>query len=150
MARRQNSIALKLERSWSDKEPEMRAADAKRYKLALEAKRSELLAAFQHREDIVIERSADEMDNLQLASQRELAISHLHMESSILKGVVAALSRIEDGSYGICRECEEPISPKRLQAVPWAAYCRSCQEAVDRGELEDETLDQELGLFAVG
>ena len=112
----------------------MRAREAKRYKSTLEAKRSELMAAFRHREDIVIERSADEMDNLQLASQRELAISHLDMEFPVLKSVVAALSRIEDCSYGICRECEEPIAPKRLQAVPWAAYCRSCQEAVDRGE----------------
>jgi len=128
----------------------LRAGDLKRYKSALETKRSELLAAFRRREDIVIERSADEMDNLQLASQRELAISHLHMEFPVLKSVVAALSRIEDGSYGICRECEEPISPKRLQAVPWATYCRSCQEAVDRGELDDETLDQELQVFEMG
>ena len=128
----------------------MRARESRRYKSALEAKRIELMAALRHRDEIVIERSAEDMDNLQLACQRELAISHLNMEFPVLKSVVAALSRIEEGVYGICRECEAPISQQRLQAVPWAAYCRSCQEAVDRGELDDETLDQELELSEVG
>jgi DnaK suppressor protein len=45
-----------------------------------------------------------------------------------LKQINEALERINDGSYGICAECEKPISPKRLQAVPWAKYCVTCQE----------------------
>jgi DnaK suppressor protein len=56
------------------------------------------------------------------------------------------LKRIEDGSYGLCLNCEEPISPKRMQALPWAAYCVPCHEAVDRGEIENEALDSELQL----
>ncbi len=39
-----------------------------------------------------------------------------------------ALERLEDGGYGTCMGCEKPISPKRLQAVPWAKYCVPCQE----------------------
>jgi DnaK suppressor protein len=42
--------------------------------------------------------------------------------------ITEALERIKDGSYGVCAECEKPISPKRLQAVPWAKYCVPCQE----------------------
>ena len=38
----------------------------------------------------------------------------------------AALKRIEDGSYGYCAECEEEISPARLDAVPYALLCRTC------------------------
>jgi DnaK suppressor protein len=45
-----------------------------------------------------------------------------------LKQINEALQRINDGTYGICGECEKPISPKRLQAVPWAKYCVQCQE----------------------
>jgi DnaK suppressor protein len=52
------------------------------------------------------------------------------------------LHRIDSGHYGICLECEEPISPKRLEAVPWARYCVSCQENIAAriadGELVDE------------
>jgi DnaK suppressor protein len=42
--------------------------------------------------------------------------------------VEEALVRVKEGTYGICQECEEPISPKRLQALPWAKFCVRCQE----------------------
>jgi len=41
-----------------------------------------------------------------------------------LRRIDAALKRIEDGSYGICPECGEDISPERLEVVPTAALCR--------------------------
>jgi len=40
------------------------------------------------------------------------------------------LHRIETEHYGICPECDEPISAKRLEAVPWARYCVTCQESM--------------------
>jgi DnaK suppressor protein len=45
-----------------------------------------------------------------------------------LKQINEALQRINEGTYGVCAECEKPISPKRLQAVPWAKYCVACEE----------------------
>ena len=42
------------------------------------------------------------------------------------------MERIEHSSYGVCLECEEPISPKRLKAIPWAERCIVCQEWADR------------------
>jgi DnaK suppressor protein len=39
---------------------------------------------------------------------------------------------MHDGTYGICLCCEDPISVKRLQAVPWAELCLGCQERSDR------------------
>tara|TARA_R110001599_G_scaffold328016_2_gene541205 strand:- start:236 stop:559 length:324 start_codon:yes stop_codon:yes gene_type:complete len=46
-----------------------------------------------------------------------------------LKAIDAALARIKDGTYGICVECGEPISPERLAVVPTAALCHSCAAA---------------------
>jgi DnaK suppressor protein len=43
----------------------------------------------------------------------------------------AALRRVDEGTYGICQECEEPINPRRLAAVPWASLCLRCQEVRD-------------------
>ena len=40
------------------------------------------------------------------------------------------MNPIDQGTYGICPECEEPISTKRLDAVPWARYCVTCQEQI--------------------
>jgi DnaK suppressor protein len=45
-----------------------------------------------------------------------------------IKAIDTALERLRSGRYGICEECEEPIPPNRLQAVPWARYCIHCQE----------------------
>ncbi|MDQ3041489.1 MAG: TraR/DksA C4-type zinc finger protein [Acidobacteriota bacterium] len=49
-----------------------------------------------------------------------------------------ALERIADKEYGECQNCEKEISPKRLDAVPWARYCLACQELVEQGLLEEE------------
>jgi len=43
-----------------------------------------------------------------------------------IKMIQAALKRIDDGSYGICVNCGEPISPERLDVLPHAPRCRYC------------------------
>ncbi|MFL6374261.1 MAG: TraR/DksA family transcriptional regulator [Pyrinomonadaceae bacterium] len=60
-------------------------------------------------------------------------------ESRQLTLIDEALLRIEDEEYGVCQNCEKDISPKRLQAIPWARYCIECQELVERGELDEDS-----------
>lgn len=59
-------------------------------------------------------------------------------ESKQLALVDEALLRIEDDEYGPCQNCEKPINPKRLAAIPWARYCLDCQQLLEQGLLEDE------------
>jgi DnaK suppressor protein len=114
----------------------------KEFQRILEAKKKELMAGGSDREEILIENAAEDFDRLQQQMNREVAIRNLDRESKLLKEVQAALSRIEDGTFGTCQRCEEDIPEKRLKALPWAAYCVSCQEQVDRlraaGEIVDE------------
>jgi DnaK suppressor protein len=98
----------------------------------LEHKVVELSLALRKLDGIAIEKSADEMDQIQNASERDLAMRHVDRDSALLRDVKAALRRISDGSFGTCIECESPISPRRLAAVPWALRCIQCQEIVDR------------------
>ena len=114
----------------------MKKTDIERYKTILEAKQAELSEGLRNREDIAIEKTPDALDEVQLAGERELAIRNLDRESNLLRSVRSALARIADGSYGICLHCEEEIKPKRLEAVPWAAYCIRCQEAADKNEFD--------------
>ena len=115
------------------------------YKKILETKRDELEHIVRNRDAITIEKSADALDEVQHASERELAIRNLDRESNLLRNVRSALRRIEDGSFGICLHCEEEISPKRIAAVPWAAYCIQCQEQADRNQAAgEESLDDLL------
>ena len=123
----------------------MTKSELEKYRTALEEKKAEIADALKNREDIAIEKTADAIDEVQLAGERELAIRNLDRESGLLRKVRAALARIQDGSYGICMHCEEEISPKRLKAVPWAPFCIRCQELADRHEFEaSEALDEFL------
>ncbi|HVG88169.1 MAG: TraR/DksA family transcriptional regulator [Gaiellales bacterium] len=51
----------------------------------------------------------------------------------LLAGIEAALQRIEDGTYGICERCGEPIDEARLEALPHATKCIECKRLEERG-----------------
>jgi DnaK suppressor protein len=119
----------------SKKEASMRTVsrnDSGGFQAILEQKWVELGHLLRYRDDIAIETSADEMDEVQYASERDVAIRHVDRDSATLREVQAALRRARDGSFGTCIDCESAISPKRLAAVPWAARCIRCQESADR------------------
>jgi DnaK suppressor protein len=101
-------------------------------KAALERKEAELAVMLRRRDGIEIQKSADQMDEIQYATERDLAISNVDRDSSLLRQVKAALLRIREDAFGSCVECESAIGPKRLVAVPWAARCIRCQEIADR------------------
>jgi DnaK suppressor protein len=124
----------------------MTKTEVNKFKKILEAKQEELEQIVRKRDAITIEKSADALDEVQHAAERELAIRNLDRESNLLRNVRGALRRIEDGSFGVCLHCEEEISPKRVAAVPWTALCIQCQEQADRHREEgnDEMLEEML------
>ena len=63
--------------------------------------------------------------------QRDLALREKNQQH--LAAVEAAIQRLDDGTYGRCLRCGEPIASERLAALPWAAHCIGCQRAVGRG-----------------
>jgi len=101
------------------------------FKKILEETLLELKPSFCKRDDIAIVRSADMLDEIQLAAARELATRNLERDARVSRDVRAALARIEDGSYGTCLNCEEEIVTRRLHALPWAPLCVDCQEHSD-------------------
>ena len=50
-----------------------------------------------------------------------------------LADVERALEKLEDGTYGICDSCGEPIGEERLEAIPWATLCISCARVRSSG-----------------
>ncbi len=63
---------------------------------------------------------------------RELDLADIERDAAEIHDIGAALHRIQDGHYGLCLDCGEPIDVERLQAYPSAKRCHSCQEAVER------------------
>ncbi len=119
------------------------------FQQVLERRESELVQVLRARDGIAIEKSADQMDEIQCASERDLAIRSADLESNLLRQVRAALRRIHDGSFGTCIECEWEISPKRLEAVPWAPRCIRCQDAAERDGQERPELENDPLVNAV-
>ena len=99
---------------------------------SLQRTKAELARVLRTRDGIEIEKSADQMDEIQNASERDLAIRNADRESNLLRQVSAALRRIQDGSFGTCIDCESEIGPRRLAALPWALRCIQCESAADR------------------
>jgi DnaK suppressor protein len=100
----------------------------------LDARETELKALLRDRDVIAVNLSADVLDQIQHAQEREMAIGNLERASSRLSEVRTALQRIQLGTFGICADCEEEISMKRLLAVPWTTSCIACREAADRSQ----------------
>jgi RNA polymerase-binding transcription factor len=113
----------------------MTTLDRKTLEAGLQRRAQELARTLAERNQIAVERAADVFDASLLATERESSARTLEQDFRLLRQVEAALERLRDGTFGICRRCEEEIAPKRLQAIPWATYCVSCQERAEGGEV---------------
>jgi|TARA_B100000929_G_scaffold259132_1_gene222731 DnaK suppressor protein len=49
-------------------------------------------------------------------------------DAKILQAIEEALGRLEQDTYGLCRDCGEKIAKARLQAIPWTRVCITCKE----------------------
>jgi len=111
--------------------------EVNRFRSILLARQAELESAVRDRDALAIDTSPDELDRIQHATEREMAIDNLERQSDRLRDVQAALRRIDGGTFGTCLDCEGGISLKRLAlkrlaAVPWTASCIVWQDAADR------------------
>lgn len=107
------------------------------YRKMLEAKRRELVDSYMKNKNYGKEANFDQgtqdlADRASTAYTKEFLYSLSNSERKILYMVEQALERIKQNAFGICQECEEKIGKKRLDAVPWAAYCINCQEQEEK------------------
>lgn len=111
----------------------MTQTDLATFRDVLRTKQTELME-MRGLESIAIERSADELEEADYKTARELAIAGLNRDATVRRSVASALLRIQDSCFGTCVHCGSEISKRRLAAVPWTPFCITCQEAADRGE----------------
>lgn len=87
---------------------------------------------------------SDEGDLSQQHHEEWIFLNRNTIDMRHLREINDALHRIDTDQYGMCMECEEPISAKRLDAVPWAKYCVTCQEAIAARIASGEVIEEEL------
>jgi len=112
----------------------MESANLEIYSRVLHAKQTELAGSHRNVDGIAVERTADSMDEVILANERDLALRSLTREACMCRLVAAALERLAAGTFGSCLQCGGQISDRRLQALPWAALCLECQEVADNAQ----------------
>jgi RNA polymerase-binding transcription factor DksA len=64
--------------------------------------------------------------------EQEFTLSLMQTEGGTLESIETALERIEDGLYGLCDECSQPISKTRLNAIPYAPHCIKCAQKLEQ------------------
>ena len=81
------------------------------------------------------EGSQDIADKATSSYAKEFLFSLSNSERDMLRLVDDAIARIGDRRFGVCVVCEDEMDKKRLEAVPWARHCISCQEKQEQGLL---------------
>src|SRR5690242_5041010 len=108
----------------------MTASDLKKYRQILEAKRDELLHAEPVRTPASEpgSKSGDWIDQSSQESDLHVRLALKQTDSKLLRAIEEAIHRLDQGTYGICMDCENEIPTVRLDAVPWTRVCIECKE----------------------
>lgn len=123
--------------------PKLPKATLAKHRRHLEALLEGIGAKIEHMEDSVLrgdaETSADEVDEFGSDSyHQEFQVGLIENEDVIRQLVTDALKRIDDGTFGACEACSAPIPARRLDALPYARYCVSCQQKAENDDLGEE------------
>jgi DnaK suppressor protein len=107
--------------------------DVETYRSALLNKRGELLGGtaakpLQWTMENNSGRQGDMADQAAGNNEVHIQLKLKQTDAKILQAIQEALGRIEAGTYGVCKDCGEPISEARLKAIPWTRSCITCKE----------------------
>jgi len=111
------------------KQAKARAKRPKNYRMLLLAKKSELSSNLRAKLETLAGPGGVALDDLApVFYDQSIALRINSLDYLQLKLIEAALARIDSEEYGVCMDCGNAISRGRLEAIPWAVRCVTCQE----------------------
>jgi DnaK suppressor protein len=112
----------------------MSPLDLKRYRDVLEKRRDEILAAAPARTPATEpgSKSGDWIDQSSQENDVHVRLALKQTDHKLFRAIEDAIHRVDQGTYGICIECENEIAPARLDAVPWTRVCIECKSKQDK------------------
>ena len=130
-------------------------AEIRKFKAMLLNKLTEILGNVTIMESEALHRDRSDLSNMPIhmadlgtdSYEIDNIIGLVDSERKILVEVNDSLSRIEDGTYGICEGRGEPIGKQRLKAIPWAKYCVACATLLEKGLLAKKKNQDYYGAF---
>ncbi len=121
------------------------AVDTERFRQTLLEERARVVGAIEYLHDEnpgsledetgeLVSGSADNhmADTATETFDRELDYTLEDNSEAVLAAINGALERIDAGTYGTCQRCGRPISPERLEALPYVELCIDCKRATER------------------
>jgi len=122
------------------------SSEIQKFKAMLLAKRDEILHNVTCMEAEALRRQRSDLSNVPIHMadvgtdnyEMENTLGLMDSERKLIREIDDAFSRIENGTYGTCEGRGEPISKERLEAIPWARYCVSCANLLEKGLLAEE------------
>jgi len=138
------------------------SAEIRKFKALLLAKRTEILGDVSCMENEALRRPRSDLSRMPIHMadvgtdnyEMEYILGLVDSERKLIMEIDEALQRIEDGTYGICEGCNEPIPKERLKAIPWSRYCvdyarliekglTGAEKSFDESNYDDETDDKQ-------
>ena len=110
------------------------------FRFLLIEKRKELLGNVSYMETDALHEDNSDLSNMPLHMadrgsdnyEQEFTLELMDSERKLLTEIYDALTRIEEGTYGLCENNAEPIPKPRLEAIPWARYCIACANLMEK------------------
>ncbi|XOF34859.1 MAG: RNA polymerase-binding protein DksA [Candidatus Electrothrix sp. YB6] len=115
----------------------MKKEQLQKFREQLEGMRGEIISDVEQTLTDMISHNGnipDPNDRATIESDREFELRLRSRERKLLDKIEQAIARIDNGTYGTCAECEEPIALKRLEARPVASFCIDCKIAQEQRE----------------
>ena len=127
---------------------ELTSSEIREFEALLLAKRNEIMGNVISLEDETLRKQRSDLSSLPIHMadlgtdnyEQSLSLELLDSERKVIAEIDYALSRIEEGTYGICEIGGEQIPKQRLEAIPWAMYCVSCAGLLEKGVMKREDL----------
>ena len=112
----------------------MSPLDLKKYRDILEKKKEEILAASPARTPATEpgSKSGDWIDQSSMENDVHVRLALKQTDHKLFRAIEDAIHRVDQGTYGICTDCENEIAPARLEAVPWTRVCIECKSKQDK------------------
>ena len=112
----------------------MEPTDLSKYRTILEKKRDEILAATPARTPTTEpgSKSGDWIDQSSMENDVHVRLALKQTDHKLFRAIVDAIHRVDQGTYGICMDCENEIAAARLEAVPWTRVCIECKSKQDK------------------
>ncbi|MGE5360196.1 MAG: TraR/DksA family transcriptional regulator [Bacteroidales bacterium] len=119
-------------------------------KKMLDERKREILSEVQEKiRDVRSESSSARMNDVldagessEVDIQEDIEFALIQMKAETLSKINEALARLEEGAYGNCFECGQPIAERRLRALPFAVRCKDCEEAREIAAKRERMLAQ--------